>query len=656
HSDDNHAWVEVWVDGKWHFIGACEPDADLDLAWFAKPAKRAMLVNTTVFGDYEGPEDVLQKDPLCTKINVLENYAPVKRVFARVTDTQNRNIDSASVEFQLYNYAEFYPLFKTFTGKNGICSFKTGYGDLLVWAANKGKYGFQKIDVRITDTITIVLDRNPGQAYDLEFDMVPPAELDLTISVSEPAKQKNSERLIFEDGLRKSYEETFMDSLKSVRFAQLVNLNQDTLWVLFHKSYGNWRQLTSFISQTPPDKHPLIFPLLENISEKDLRDIDTTVLLDHLNNSQKFTPIVTEQNDFFRYILSPRVDNEFLKPYKEFFQAKFEPGFIQGARKNPGQIADWLHTEIMLNNTANYSRAPITPIGVYELKVADGHSIDICFVAICRSFGIPARLDPATKAPQYQTGGIWHEVSIVETKKNAESKGKVILVNPASGEKKPEYTIQYTLEEYQDGFFRTLDYEGSPLVQNYPCSLVVAAGSYLMVTGKRLSNGTVLAKLRAFEVKTDETTTQPIVLRTNLRPLPKYGRINTAQLSQKAGPGLIIAWIDPDQEPTKHFLADLMKKKSEFEHWQGKLIIVFPSGEQMKSFLKSDEHGLPENASYYNQSAFPVKLADISALTGGLKNLPVVVFINDKGMINFRSEGYRIGLGDDLLSLIDLNH
>ena len=33
HSDDNHAWVEVWVDGKWHFIGACEPDADLDLAF-----------------------------------------------------------------------------------------------------------------------------------------------------------------------------------------------------------------------------------------------------------------------------------------------------------------------------------------------------------------------------------------------------------------------------------------------------------------------------------------------------------------------------------------------------------------------------------------------------------------------------------------------
>ena len=23
HTDDNHAWVEAWVDGKWYFLGAC---------------------------------------------------------------------------------------------------------------------------------------------------------------------------------------------------------------------------------------------------------------------------------------------------------------------------------------------------------------------------------------------------------------------------------------------------------------------------------------------------------------------------------------------------------------------------------------------------------------------------------------------------------
>jgi hypothetical protein len=78
HSDDNHAWVEVWVDGKWHYMGACEPEPDLDMAWFTGPAKRAMLVNTNVFGDYDGPEDVLIKDPRYTRINVLSNYTATK--------------------------------------------------------------------------------------------------------------------------------------------------------------------------------------------------------------------------------------------------------------------------------------------------------------------------------------------------------------------------------------------------------------------------------------------------------------------------------------------------------------------------------------------------------------------------------------------------
>ena len=26
HCDDNHAWIEVWVDGEWKYLGACEPE------------------------------------------------------------------------------------------------------------------------------------------------------------------------------------------------------------------------------------------------------------------------------------------------------------------------------------------------------------------------------------------------------------------------------------------------------------------------------------------------------------------------------------------------------------------------------------------------------------------------------------------------------
>jgi len=51
HTDDNHAWVEVWIDGKWHYMGACEPEPVLDRGWFTEPARRAMLIHTKALAD-----------------------------------------------------------------------------------------------------------------------------------------------------------------------------------------------------------------------------------------------------------------------------------------------------------------------------------------------------------------------------------------------------------------------------------------------------------------------------------------------------------------------------------------------------------------------------------------------------------------------------
>jgi hypothetical protein len=42
----------------------------------------------------------------------------------------------------------------------------------------------------------------------------------------------------------------------------------------------------------------------------------------------------------------------------------------------------------------------LTPVGVYELKVADLRSRDIFFVALCRANGL-LRLQPETMMPQY---------------------------------------------------------------------------------------------------------------------------------------------------------------------------------------------------------------------------------------------------------------
>ena len=87
HTDDNHAWVEVWTDGKWSFLGACEPEPELNMAWFNEPASRAMLMHTLVFGDYDGPEDVIRRTENFTEINVIGNYVKTRRNIVTVKDS-----------------------------------------------------------------------------------------------------------------------------------------------------------------------------------------------------------------------------------------------------------------------------------------------------------------------------------------------------------------------------------------------------------------------------------------------------------------------------------------------------------------------------------------------------------------------------------------
>ena len=80
HTDDNHAWVEAWADGKWYFLGACEPEPVLNLAWFNAPASRAMLMHTRAFGDYEGPEEVMLRTNNFTEINLIDNYGSTGKI------------------------------------------------------------------------------------------------------------------------------------------------------------------------------------------------------------------------------------------------------------------------------------------------------------------------------------------------------------------------------------------------------------------------------------------------------------------------------------------------------------------------------------------------------------------------------------------------
>ena len=658
HSDDNHAWVEVWVDGKWHYLGACEPEPDLDMAWFTGPAKRAMLVNTNVFGDYDGPEDVLIKDQRYTRINVLSNYSSTKRIWVKVISQKNVIVDSANVEFQLYNYAEFYPLQRCITNKDGLCSFTTGFGDLLIWAAKGNSFGYHKVTITSTDTVIIMLNHKPGEVFSEVFDFIPPPEKNVENNVTDSMRNRNSKRFAFEDKIRTDYECTFIDSVKSFRLASNLKVNADSLWKFLHKSRGNWRDIIDFISSIPDDKKHMIFPLLNEISEKDLHDITPEVLNDNIMFSLVYKPLGNDKSIFLSYILTPRVDNEYLKPFKELFQQKFDKNFIVKGRNNPETIVNWVKQTIRIEENANYAKAPITPIGVYELKVADTHSRDIYFVAICRSLGIPARLETATRIPQYFFNEKWHDVGFTNTSVKNDIRSKLTLNNDPGNKRTPEYYIHFTIEKFEDGFFRSLDYETDPVLHKFPCTLELTPGSYLLVTGNRISGGTVLTKLIFFNLLQDRSQSLDIDLRKDLNPSPVIGRIDRTGNFYKmifgaknalSKNGAILAWLEPEKEPSRHFIADLLQNKKELDKWNGPILLLFKTEEDKELFLKKNASELPikTKIDIWNSNSLENFLRVINK--NSVQDLPLVSFINTSGEIVYFSQGYKIGIGEEIL-------
>ena len=173
HCDDNHAWVEVWVDGEWKFLGACEPDPELNMGWFAVPSTRCLMVHSKAFGRYHGDEEVVKQTVLYSELNLLSHYAPTKHVTVTVCGMDDRPLEGVSVSFKMYNYAEYYTLATYTTDNKGQASLTTGLGDLLVWATDGTHYNYAKLDVRESDTLTLYLSREDGMEYVENLEIVP---------------------------------------------------------------------------------------------------------------------------------------------------------------------------------------------------------------------------------------------------------------------------------------------------------------------------------------------------------------------------------------------------------------------------------------------------------------------------------------------------
>lgn len=677
HTDDNHAWVEAWADGKWYFFGACEPQPVLNLGWFNAPASRGMLMHTKVFGRYNGTEEIMYETPNYTEINVIGNYAPTTTATVTVTNNQGTPVSGAKVEFKVYNYAEFFTVAIKYTDKDGKASLTAGKGDMLVWACKDGKFGFDKLSFAKSDTLSVILNKEEGKECSLPVDIVPPAENANIPEVTPEQLEQNEWKMAQEDSIRNAYVATFPTAVAAGEFCRLNHLDSARVTPLIIASRGNHQTIMNFIAAASKEnKTTAAVSLLEVISAKDLRDVCGEVLFDHLNNSPQ-----RENGEFYsQRVLNPRVANEMITPYKAFFRKEIPEKEAEKFRNNPQSLVEWCKKEIRINNDWNSQSIPMSPKGVWKARVADENSRNIFFVSVARSLGIPAWIDAVTGKIQYQ-----------DTSSTKIKEGKTLDVDfeakvqiPAEtgmltadyksvpSLDNPKYYTHFTLSKFKDGTFRLLSYDegdgdnGTTWANLLKEGTTLDAGYYMMVTGTRMASGGVLSQISFFTVNRGKTTRTGLLMRESKDQVQVIGNIDSEAkflpIGQKekgsilatTGRGyFIVGILGSGQEPTNHALRDIAALGKDFDKWSRPVLLLFPSETQYNKFRADEFPGLPQNITYGidDDGSIQKMITENMKLKGG-NSLPIFVIGDTFNRVVFTSQGYNIGLGEQLMKVI----
>lgn len=654
HTDDNHAWVEAWADGKWYFLGACEPEPVLNLGWFNAPASRAMLMHTRAFGNYNGPEEVLQRTNNFTEINLTSNYAPTAEVKFEVKDTDGKPVSGAKVEFKIYNYAEFYTAVTKQTDAQGRTSLSAGMGDLLIWASKDGNYGYSKASFGKDNTVTITLnhnmlsDKSKASFEEETFNIVPPAENAKTPYVSDEMRKENNRRFAYEDSIRKAYTATFLTKEQ----AEKINPRAAEYLV---KSRGNKQTIIDFLARHK-DNEARALGILATLSDKDLRDIPTEILEDN------FTAKTNQ--------LSPRVEDEMISiPFKNYLEKAFAGKTAEMFRKDPTALVTWINKNIRIAPEYNALQIAQTPVGVMESKTTDERSRDIFFVDVARSLGIEARKDVVTGKVQYMKDGKWMDVKFDSKEQATAPTGKLVLTyEPSAFLDDPKYYNHFTISRIVNGSPQLMNFEeGQADMGNGTCwsntfknGYSFDTGTYMLTTGTRLASGSVLAATRIFNIEKGKTTTLPLDIRQDANDVSVIGLFNSESIISKDGKDVsilsqtgrgyyILAVLGVGQEPTNHALHDIEKERAAFESWGRPVVLLFESEADAKKFQKDEFGSLPSTVKYAidKNGAIREQIAREMKLQSKTQ-MPMFIIADTFNRVVFSSQGYTIGLGEQM--------
>lgn len=446
-TNSNHAWVEVWADGKWHSVGGGEP-GELDQA-VTNTAPRTAIVKGVVYGEAEaGKETIYKKEKGFTIMNTTPNYTDVTELSVQVKE-EGVPAESASVSICVYNYSSLPSVGLKKTDENGYVQFVVGKTDLFVYASKESLRGYDLWKPSAKEKDTVVIEIAEKEVPDTSFWI---HTRRIEAGKKEPKYKPNRDSL--------KLLQTVQFSRINIADTSIISILDDRdqrLVTIFHNAKGGARSLLRFYKGLSEPLKEAFIDYFHSLHPKDIVSIDTIGLEEELRavlKSRELAGKSVPDSILEESLLSDRVLFEQTGKWRK----RVQPKFMDWRKGSPSEavaaVFSWVEKNTTKVEEKGYFGPTKNPEDVWKAKRGTDVERYILAAGILRSIGIPARVKWSQDALEYWDKE-WSEKSFGE-KKEEGKKAWIALRFEEDGDdvtEKQRYYYDYsitTFEEYPE--------------------------------------------------------------------------------------------------------------------------------------------------------------------------------------------------------------
>ena len=525
------------------------------------------------------------------------------------------------------------------TDENGEIHATTGKGSLHVTVLSDDLYGEGMMDTRKTDVMELTLDTFKITEGWQNFDSIAP--IDTPVNTDQPTEEQKEER-----------DRRLAEALK-IRTAKVEAFIPD------------WK--VDFVDKAGENRE-VCEKLMEVLTDKDRIDAKPAVLKSHVEAALQLKAAYPEKI-YYSYVLNPRIFNEVMTDYRGAIEAAFTEEEKTAFRQEPKRIWSWIEANIALCPEAEQESVYFVPAASLAMRKSSELSRKILFVAIARTFGIPARLNPMDGAMEYlmpdpaKQGAAAYADSRFQPVIEGKAKESRLVFTDAG--MAWTYGQNWSVARLEKKGYFTLELEELSW-ENGKLGVEVDPGVYRIITGNRLPNGNVFGRSLTFRVEKGEEKTVELSFRdAKLKDMLEDIAILPFNLLDKEGSKVpaadvtrgdrkILFWLEVSKEPTEHILNELMERKEAFENYKENLLFIIKKDEDLKDpTLSRCREALPGIPVLYDTFTENVNTLGRRMYVDPEK-LPLILVT--EGELNgiYATSGYNVGTADMLLRILEM--